>query len=141
MKALKFKTLLALLVAGFALFLTGCSQNEYGVPKNLDGTVWVRCTGDLEKSRLYFKGDTCTLEREVSEDSDLISESYTFDYQAPTLKLNNPTSGELVWEGTIQSNGETYSLLTLQNANTKEHESYFLNGESVWQERQDMIWQ
>ena len=141
MKALKFKTLLALLVAGFALFLTGCSSSEYGVPKNLDGTVWVRCTGDLEKSRLYFKGDTCTLEREVAENSDLTSESYKFEYQAPTLKLNNPTSGELVWEGTIQSNGETYSLLTLQNANTKEHESYFLNGESVWQERQDMIWQ
>ena len=141
MKALKFKTLLALLVAGFALFLTGCSTNEYGVPKNLDGTVWVRCTGDLEKSRLYFKGDTCTLEREVAENSDPIIESYKFEYQAPTLKLNNPTSGELVWEGTIQSNGETYSLLTLQNANTKEHESYFLNGESVWQERQDMIWQ
>ena len=141
MKALKFKTLLALLVAGFALFLTGCSKNEYGVPKNLDGTVWIRCTGDLEKSRLYFKGDTCTLEREVAENSDPTSESYEFEYQAPTLKLNNPTSGELVWEGTIQSNGETYSLLTLQNANTKEHESYFLNGESVWQERQDMIWQ
>ena len=141
MKALKFKTLLALLVACFALFLTGCSKNEYGVPERLDGTVWIRCTGDLEKSRLYFKGDTCTLEREVAENSDLTSESYKFEYQAPTLKLNNPTSGELVWEGTIQSNGETYSLLTLQNANTKEHESYFLNGESVWQERQDMIWQ
>ena len=141
MKALKFKTLLALLVAGFALFLTGCSSSEYGVPKNLDGTVWVRCTGDLEKSRLYFKGDTCTLEREVAENSDLTSESYKFEYQAPTLKLNDPTSGKLVWEGTIQSNGETYSLLTLQNTNTKEHESYFLNGESVWQERQDMIWQ
>lgn len=141
MKALRFKTLLALLVAGFALFLTGCSKNEYGVPKNLDGTVWVRCTGNLEKSRLYFKGDTCTLEREVAENSDPTSESYKFEYQAPTLKLNDPTSGKLVWEGTIQSNGETYSLLTLQNANTKEHESYFLNGESVWQERQDMIWQ
>ena len=141
MKNLKFKALLALLVAGCALFLTNCSNNEYGVPKSLDGTVWMRCTGDLEKSRLYFKGELCTLEREVSEDSDLISESYTFDYQAPTLKLNDPTSGKLVWEGTIQSNGETYSLLTLQNVNTKEHESYFLNGESVWQERQDMIWQ
>ena len=141
MKALKFKTLLALLVAGFALFLTGCSQNEYGVPKNLDGTVWIRCTGDLEKSRLYFKGDTCTLEREVAENSDPTSESYKFEYQTPTLKLNNPTSGELVWEGTIQSNGETYSLLTLQNVNTKEYESYFLNGESVRQEWQDMIWQ
>lgn len=141
MKALKFKTLLALLVAGFALFLTGCSKNEYGVPKNLDGTVWVRCTGDLEKSRLYFKGDTCTLEREVSEDSDLINESYTFDYQAPTLKLNNPTSGELVWEGKIESNNETHTILTLQNVNTKEYEGYFLNGDLVWQEWQDMIWQ
>ena len=141
MKALKFKTLLALLVAGFALFLTGCSSSEYGVPKNLDGTAWIRCTGDLEKSRLYFKGDTCTLEREVAENSDLTSESYKFEYQAPTLKLNDPTSGKLVWEGTIQSNGETYSLLTLQNTNTKEHESYFLNGDLVWQEWQDMIWQ
>ena len=141
MKALKFKTLLALLVAGFALFLTGCSNSEYGVPERLDGTVWIRCKKKKKKSRLYFKGDTCTLEREVAENSDPTSESYKFEYQTPTLKLNNPTSGELVWEGTIQSNGETYSLLTLQNANTKEHESYFLNGESVWQERQDMIWQ
>ena len=141
MKALKFKTLLALLVAGFALFLTGCSKNEYGVPEKLDGTVWIRCTGDLEKSRLYFKGDTCTLERVVAESSDPTSESYKFEYQAPTLKLNNPTSGELVWEGKIESNNETHTILTLQNVNTKEYEGYFLNGDLVWQEWQDMIWQ
>ncbi len=141
MKVLKFKTLLALLVAGFALFLTGCSKNEYGVPEKLDGTVWIRCTGDLEKSRLYFKGDTCTLEREVTENSDPTSESYKFEYQAPTLKLNNPTSGELVWEGKIESNNETHTILTLQNVNTKEYEGYFLNGDLVWQEWQDMIWQ
>ena len=141
MKLFKFKTLLAVLVAGCALFITGCSDNEYGIPKNLDGTTWIRSTGDSEISTLSFSSDICTLQRKNTDGSNAATELYKFEYQAPTLKLNNPTSGELVWEGTIQSNGETYSLLTLQNTNTKEHESYFLNGESVWQERQDMIWQ
>ena len=128
MKLFKFKTLLAVLVAGCALFITGCADNEYGIPKNLDGTTWIRSTGDSDRSTLSFSSDICTLQRKNTDGSNAATELYKFEYQAPNLKLNDKTSGALVWEGVMQSNDETYTILTMHNVNTEEYETYFLEG-------------
>ena len=107
---------IALAVAGMMLF-AGCEKDTaYTIPQSVAGTRWESGNVDGEYFSLVFESDKCTLIKTEPSQGMFSTTIFDYRYDRPELVLTEPSNSEVVLTGKIWTDGKSYLIMDLNNA-------------------------